>query len=154
MTRDGHARRHNLPLREPFDPYGGRFVEHSGFIGSPAMNFIAGRLASEGGLSCVESAGVRLPLGRRPDCPDGQALIYGIRPEHLALAGRGAGLPAIVEVVEPTGASTYVSARVAGAPISAALAERRNPAPGSTLALYPQLEHVHLFDAETGKRLG
>jgi multiple sugar transport system ATP-binding protein len=118
------------------------------------MNFLAGRLVSESGAAYVESSGIRLPLGRRPDCPDGQALIYGIRPEHLALTGAGPALPAIVEVVEPTGASTYVSARLAGSPISAVIAERRNPAPGATLELFPQLEHIHLFDQETGKRLG
>jgi multiple sugar transport system ATP-binding protein len=146
----GHVEQIGRPL-DLYDRPVNRFV--AGFIGSPAMNFIAGRLASESGLPYVESAGIKLPLGRRPDCPDGKALIYGIRPEHLALTGRGAGLPAIVDVVEPTGATTYVSAHIAGTPICALIAERRNLAPGETIALFPQLDHVHLFDGETGMRL-
>jgi multiple sugar transport system ATP-binding protein len=147
----GRVEQVGRPL-ELYDRPINRFV--AGFIGSPAMNFIAGRLVSEGGASYVESAGIKLPLLRRPDCREGQALIYGIRPEHLALAGASPALPAIVDVVEPTGASTYVSARVAATPISAVIAERRSPAPGTTLELFPQLDHVHLFDQETGRRLG
>jgi multiple sugar transport system ATP-binding protein len=104
----GRVEQVGRPL-ELYDRPVNRFV--AGFIGSPAMNFLAGRLMTEGGASYVESAGIKLPLGRRPDCRDGQALIYGIRPEHLALRGASPALPAIVDVVEPTGASTYVSAR-------------------------------------------
>ncbi len=151
VLNGGHVEQVGRPL-ELYDRPVNRFV--AGFIGSPAMNFLTGRLVSEGGAAYVDSAGVRLPLARRPEAADGRVLIYGIRPEHLGLSGVGAGLPAIVEVVEPTGASTYVSARVANTPISAVIAERRNPTPGSTLALYPQLDHVHLFDAETGTRIG
>jgi multiple sugar transport system ATP-binding protein len=151
VLNGGRVEQMGRPL-ELYDRPVNRFV--AGFIGSPAMNFILGRLSGAGGAPCVESAGIRLPLGRPATARDGQALLYGIRPEHLALAGSGPALPAVIEVVEPTGATTYISARVGDTPISALIAERRNLAPGERIDLFPRLDQVHLFDAETGQRLG
>lgn len=151
VLNGGRVEQMGRPL-ELYDRPVNRFV--AGFIGSPAMNFIAGRLASEDGAFHVESSGIRLPLPRRPDCDIGRELLYGVRPEHLALTGMSPALPAILDVVEPTGASTYISARIAGTPISAVIAERCDPKPGTTFHLFPQLDHVHLFDAGTGGWLG
>jgi multiple sugar transport system ATP-binding protein len=150
VLNGGRVEQMGRPL-ELYDRPVNRFV--AGFIGSPAMNFIPGRVRSDGAMSYVEAAGIRLPLGRRPNAQEGQSLIYGIRPEHLSVTGTGSSLPARVDVVEPTGATSYVSAHVANTPICALIAERRDLTPGENVALFPQLDHVHLFDAETGKRI-
>src|SRR5690242_566733 len=84
----------------------------AGFIGSPAMNFIRGVLRRDDGRGpAVQTAdGTLLPLPPAAAGRDGQEVIYGTRPEHLGLAADGAGVPAKVIVVEPTGADTYVFA--------------------------------------------
>jgi multiple sugar transport system ATP-binding protein len=79
-------------------------------------------------------------------------VVYGARPEHLALAAEG-GMPIQVAVVEPTGADTLVSCRRGAAEVLAVFRERHAFAPGSTIRVVPDLQHAHLFDAATGKRL-
>jgi multiple sugar transport system ATP-binding protein len=85
------------------------------FIGSPAMNLIAGVLeVDDGTTSVVLGDHVRIPLSperaiRGP--ATGREVIAGIRPEHLAIAnGEFAGprLRGRVRLVEPLGAETIV----------------------------------------------
>src|SRR5215470_14199966 len=54
----------------------------AGFIGSPAMNMLPGRLAAD--AASVDLAGVRLPV-RVPSGEAGREVTLGIRPEHVAL---------------------------------------------------------------------
>jgi multiple sugar transport system ATP-binding protein len=115
------------------------------FIGSPAMNLVRG-VARDGG---VEAAGMTLPAG--PGAEGGRAVVWGIRPEHLALAGEG--LPARVRVVEPTGAETMVYLEFAGQEIAAVFHDRVDLAPGQEVRLAPRVDKVHLFDPGTGRRL-
>ncbi len=61
-----------------------RFV--AGFIGSPTMNFLAGRLLLEGGQLFAVPTGapeMRLPIGNRTNAETGREVVIGIRPEHL-----------------------------------------------------------------------
>jgi multiple sugar transport system ATP-binding protein len=80
-------------------------------------------------------------------------VIFGARPEHLALASDGAGLPVTVVVVEPTGADTQVFAKFAETEITAIFRERHDFRPGETIRLVPDHELTHLFDAQSGKSL-
>lgn len=128
----------------------------AGFIGSPAMNFISGRLRRSNGHSHVEADrdGTQLPLAGEVKGVDGAAVLYGVRPEDLALTGaERPGLAAEVQVVEPTGAETLVSAKVAGMPISALFKERHDLRPGQRITLAPRLDAVHLFDKRSGDHL-
>ena len=75
----------------------------------------------------------------------------GLRPEHLALAD--SGIPSQVVVVEPTGADTFIACRHHGADFSVVFRERHDFAPGTTIHLQPDLQHAHLFDAGSGRRL-
>ena len=126
----------------------------AGFIGSPAMNFLNGRLARNGAGAWVEAAdGQRLPLPAAAPGGDGARVVYGVRPEHFTLAGEGDGVPAEVVVVEPTGAGTQVVCRLAGHEVSAVFRERHAFRPGQPIRLRPDLAQLHLFDAEAGRRL-
>src|SRR2546422_4321737 len=59
----------------------------AGFIGSPAMNMVPGTARMNGAGRRIEFAGgVTLPLPLGADAADGQAVLYGIRPEHCLLA--------------------------------------------------------------------
>ncbi|TIN58980.1 MAG: TOBE domain-containing protein, partial [Mesorhizobium sp.] len=54
---------------------------------------------------------------------------------------------------EPTGSETLVFLRFGEGEMVALFRERHDFKPGDTLKLKPRLDQIHLFDAETGKRL-
>jgi multiple sugar transport system ATP-binding protein len=81
-------------------------------------------------------------------------VIFGTRPEHMALGGAGDGAIATeVAVVEPTGADTFVACRHAGRELSVVFHDRYAFTPGSTIHLQPDITRAHLFDAGSGRRL-
>ncbi|HRI13474.1 MAG TPA: sn-glycerol-3-phosphate ABC transporter ATP-binding protein UgpC [Verrucomicrobiota bacterium] len=130
----------------------------AGFIGSPPMNFLKGRLRPEadGGwtFTLASSAVFHVPEAAVPaSARGGGELVLGVRAEHL-LADPTSQLPAsVVEFVEPLGAETYVHARLAGNPLIARLDGTERPHSGTNLSLRPDWSHVHWFDATTGVAL-
>ena len=81
--------------------------------------------------------------------------MFGIRPEHLELAGdtNGGGLKAQVHVVEPTGADTQVMCHLGKSEVAVVARDRVSCVAGDAVVLVPDLARAHLFDAGTGKRL-
>jgi multiple sugar transport system ATP-binding protein len=150
VMHDGRVEQIGAPL-DLYDRPANLFV--AGFIGSPAMNFLRGVHRGRGPGAFVE-----LPDGSRVAAPagranEGQQVMCGVRPEHLAIARDGTGLAAQVAVVEPTGADTQVVARVAGGPFLAVFRERHDFRPGQTIRLAPDPVKTHFFDAATGIRI-
>jgi multiple sugar transport system ATP-binding protein len=123
----------------------------AGFIGSPAMNMIGGRIRSNGSMIFEGSGGVKFPLGAAPAESNGRPVIYGVRPEHFSLSDDG--VEAEVQVVEPTGSELQVAAKMGGADIVVVFRERHQFRPGDKIRLKPDPRLVHLFDEATGKRL-
>jgi multiple sugar transport system ATP-binding protein len=118
----------------------------AGFIGSPAMNFLPGKVAASG----IEvGTGVFLPIPAGSAAVSGREVIIGVRPEHLAVAD--SGLPVEVVVVEPTGADTQIFCKLAGVNVTAVVRERHEFHPGETIRLAPQLTFI--FDPASGRRL-
>ncbi len=150
VMRDGRIEQTGSPL-DLYDHPANQFV--AGFIGSPAMNFLPGKLRRSSASAQVELADGTL-LAAPPRCGgvDGQAVIFGTRPEHLTLAESG-GIAAHVVVMEPTGMDTFIACRHEGVDLSAVFRERHDFAPGSTIHLLPDLQRAHLFDADSGQRL-
>jgi len=144
VMNSGNVEQIGAPL-ELYDRPLNLFV--AGFIGSPAMNFLKGKI--EGGAFQAEG-GVALPLGNGPNGSDGKPAVYGVRPEHFQLSP--SGLPAVVHVVEPTGSETQVVAEFAGASVICAFRERISAKPGETIRIVPDPALVHVFDAATGQR--
>src|SRR5436190_255679 len=143
----GRVEQIGSPL-ELYDDPANQFV--AGFIGSPAMNFLTGRLASNGaGLAVAVGGGVHLPIPVRAEIPEGREVVVGVRPEHFAVADDG--VPAEVVVVEPTGADTQIFCRLAGVDVTAVVRERHTFQPGAAVRLKPQL--TYLFDPSSGARL-
>jgi len=145
VMHDGLVEQIGAPL-ELYDQPENTFV--AGFIGSPAMNFLPGRIADgrfEG------PGGTILPLTGVPAGASGRPLVYGIRPEHFTVADDG--VEAVIQVVEPTGAEIQLAARLGGEEVIAVFRERHRFNPGETIRLKPSPDLVHLFDAESGKRL-
>jgi multiple sugar transport system ATP-binding protein len=150
VMKDGHIEQAGHPL-ELYDRPANLFV--AGFIGSPAMNFLPGTLRRSAGGARVELAdGTQVDAPANATGTDGQPVIYGTRPEHLALDGER-GIPTEVVTVEPTGADTFVACRHHGTDMSAVFRERHSFQPGSTIRLQPDLQRAHLFDAASGLRL-
>jgi multiple sugar transport system ATP-binding protein len=148
VMHDGIVEQMGSPL-DLYDNPENIFV--AGFIGSPSMNFLKGRVADDGSATFIAEGGAVLPLASVPEGTAGRAAVYGIRPEHIGLADDGA--PAEVTVIEPTGAEIQAFAKIGDQQITAVFRERHRFAPGETIRLAPERDKVHLFDAETGKRL-
>ncbi|EJE51557.1 ATPase component of ABC-type sugar transporter [Acidovorax sp. CF316] len=151
VLKDGVVEQVGAPLAL-YDRPANAFV--AGFIGSPAMNFIPGRLHLDGTARVVTDDGLHLPLAQAPQGRHGDSVLYGARPEHFALEASGDGLPAQVRVVEPTGSETQVAVRLAGGyDILTAFRDRIDVRPGDALWLRPVAAQAHLFDAASGARL-
>jgi multiple sugar transport system ATP-binding protein len=148
VMHDGRVEQIGAPL-DLYDRPDNVFV--AGFIGSPAMNFLRGSLRLNGTGEFHGPNGVRLPLAAAPSGSDGRPVIYGVRPEHFALADDGT--EAEVHVVEPTGSELQVVAKLGGEEIIAVFRERHRFKPGQMIRLKPDARLVHLFDEATGERL-
>jgi multiple sugar transport system ATP-binding protein len=123
----------------------------AGFIGSPAMNFITGRVEAGERPTFVTPSGFKIPLAAAPRVAAGPEIVLGVRPEHVTLAGPAA-IPAHVMVVEPTGYETQMIVKLAGQDIVCVFRERLNNRPGDNIAL-TLAGPLHFFDAQTGQAL-
>ncbi len=148
VMHDGIVEQMGSPL-ELYDHPDNQFV--AGFIGSPAMNFLEGKLVGSAPPYVETISGARLPLVSVPPGADGKPVVYGIRPEHLEFADDG--IEAEVAVVEPTGSETQIVARIGKQDIIAVIRDRRAVKPGDKVKLRPVPSAAHIFDTETGKRL-
>jgi len=138
-----------------------RFV--AGFIGSPAMNFIPGRLEeTSGALNVVLANGTALavPEARvaryRPHA--GKAVLFGIRPEHLTDdktmdKANLAPLSLTPEVIEPMGMETLAHFKQDGAEITARLDPSTPAEVGVPLPLLAHMDQMHLVDPSNDKVL-
>ncbi len=129
-----------------------RFV--AGFIGSPAMNMLAGRLRQGEFVSDV----LRIPLEVAGPERD---VILGIRPEDVQLPGvlpperETPPVTATVEVIELLGARAIVTLLLNGQEIRAVIEERHleRLQEGEETQVVFDRERLHLFDAQSGERL-
>jgi multiple sugar transport system ATP-binding protein len=124
------------------------------FIGSPAMNVIAGSLRGSGNGTAVEAAGGTLwPVPEQVSGTPGQAVHYGIRPGDIHLGPPGTGIAAKVIVVEPTGAETELLLQVGHAQIIAVIHGRTLARPDDVVHLSIDAGKAHVFDGASGQRL-
>ena len=130
----------------------------AGFIGSPRMNFVPGRLASSDGRTSVAFLGITTPLGTgsrlTAGASDGEVTV-GIRPEDLMwrpAAGPDCTLTlsADVDVVEPMGHEAYVTALCAGETVTSRFPPRSGVRPQERVDLALNPARLHLFDAQSG----
>ena len=142
----GRVEQIGSPL-ELYDRPANQFV--AGFIGSPAMNFLPGRV-EPGGFRAEGGSVWPLPSG----VADGRPAVYGVRPEHLQLSANGSGVPLTVQVIEPTGSETQVYGKLGDMAVLGAFRERVSARPGDQVMVTADPALVHLFDCETGARLG
>jgi multiple sugar transport system ATP-binding protein len=115
------------------------------------MNFLHGTVASRDGQRVVlTEGGVALPLDGVA-AEEGRPVVYGIRPEHIAV-GPG-GIPVEVAVLEPTGSETQIFGRLGPAAVDALVRDRISLQPGDTVPFLFDPGRAHIFDQASGQRL-
>jgi len=149
VMHDGRVEQIGTPL-DLYDHPANLFVAQ--FIGSPAMNVIEGTVRRADGARHVEAGGVFWPLGNAAGS-DGQAVAYGVRPEHLGLTSAADGVPAEIIVVEPTGAETELLVQAGAAQLTLVTHGRPQVNPGDRIGLAIEPGAVHLFDQKSGERI-
>jgi multiple sugar transport system ATP-binding protein len=146
VMNEGRVEQLGAPL-ELYDGPANLFVAQ--FIGSPAMNVVEGVLRKSS--SHVEALGHRWPIGAAPEGSEGQAVKYGIRPEHIHIGSEG--IAAEVVVVEPMGAEAELIVKVGDTPFTVKTHGRSSAKPGERISLQPDARNAHVFDAATGRRI-
>jgi multiple sugar transport system ATP-binding protein len=129
----------------------------AGFIGSPAMSMLKGRLTRADGAPAVRIGDVTVDLtgydGRIP-AEEGGEVILGVRPEHVRIGSpESGGLPAVVDIDEPMGADSLVWMRLAGEILSARTTDDHVFKPGQPVSVAFDLTRASLFDTKTQERL-
>ena len=160
LLRDGVIEQQGAPL-DLFERPATLFV--AGFLGSPRMNFIKGKLertAAGAGVKLGDGGPfLALPRGRDSAAGDGADVILGFRPEHVRRATGGpvadghARVESKIELVQPTGSRSYATFRLAGQPAIAELQTQDVGHAGERNLVDINLRRAVLFDAGTGKAL-
>jgi ABC-type sugar transport system ATPase subunit len=155
VLRDGHIEQVGSPMTLYLDP-DNIFV--AGFIGSPQMNFVQGRIAAVNGAAAT----VEIPalgsgcfeigtLRTRPGV--GTDITVGFRPEHTAEAAADSGVPGTIDIIEHLGSVSYAYVHTQGG--ARVTIERRGPhtaRPGDAVRLSVVADRLFAF-SKTGERL-
>jgi multiple sugar transport system ATP-binding protein len=127
----------------------------AGFIGSPPMNMISGTMSSGASGNYVTTSAGTLAVPDPGSATDGQSVVIGIRPEHLAMGpDTPTALRASVENVELLGHERHLLCKV-GESLMIVRQNIDEPAPeiGSNITLVADTAGMHLFDPTTSERL-
>jgi multiple sugar transport system ATP-binding protein len=150
VMKDGLIQQVDTPLAL-YDKPANLFV--AGFIGSPQMNLLTGKVV-DGGVRIGEHT---FPVDRAAAAKASGDVVIGIRPESWRVVGAGEGLPIVVNVIEELGADAFVygTCEAEGTPhdVIVRVAGRDTTAKGSLIHVTTDPANVHVFDKETGERL-
>ena len=152
VLRDGRLQQF-APPRDIYARPGNDFV--AGFIGTPSMNFLDGRLEGTGSGRTFRCGDLSLPLGMLPltdEMPEPDRRVrLGIRPEHIHFDRQGE--PAHANLVEPTGHETILVFDYRGNELVARMDGDVALESGDTVKLAFRTEKLRLFAAADGRRL-
>jgi multiple sugar transport system ATP-binding protein len=134
----------------------------AGFIGSPPMNLLKGKIKQrDGRLFVIEAEGknaLAFPLPERLErLSNGyldKDIVFGIRPEHVTnerKKGGGAPVTLTVDITEPMGSESLVYLKTATANLVARIPGEHLFHSGEQLTVQLDLEKISLFDVETEK---
>lgn len=141
------------PPIDLYDKPTNRFV--AGFLGSPSMNFLEGRAVKNKQGIELESGSLRIPLPSI--CREGGSYVVGLRPEHLRLNSESGAssvhFAGSVELVEPLGSDSFLSVDLGGWMVTVKEEGHFRATVGESLQVYLDMDHVHIFETETGDRV-
>ncbi len=151
VLRDGNVEQVGTP-DEIYNQPASTFV--AGFIGAPSMNILSGSVDGDA-IRFAGKAGL-VHAGSLP----GREVKIGVRPEHLCLRKEGEGdycqVRAKVALIEPLGGDTVVHCRLNGGSdenIIIRVHPDEKVGENETAILYFKADTLHLFDAETQRRI-
>ena len=158
VMNEGRAQQIDTPLALYERPVN-RFV--AGFIGSPAMNFVPGRITRDGHPRfAAADASFQLALTRDHAAAlehvDGD-IVLGVRPEHVRLSDGDSAVAharLTLDLVEPMGNEIIVYAHSTTIEVVARTPPAPTPPPGATIGLQFDTERLHFFDASSGNAIG
>lgn len=165
IMRDGVVQQF-APPQEVYERPVNMYV--AGFMGSPAMNFLKGRLTERAGMAGIELGQPEvqfLPLFQPSAALASykeKDIVLGIRPENIILAngekkisdtGGWAEMQAEIDVVEPTGADTLAFFAIGGAHAVARLRPNDVQKPGEKVRFAIDMSRISLFDPKSEQRL-
>jgi multiple sugar transport system ATP-binding protein len=159
LMRDGRIEQLGSPL-DLFEQPATLFV--AGFLGSPKMTFLRGRLlqgADGAAVALGNGTNLNLPRGRNAAAQEGVDVILGLRPEHAARATGerpAAGhqrVNALIEIIQPTGSRSYATFDLGGQSMLAELQAHDVGQPGETIAIDLNLNRASVFDPATGRAI-
>ncbi len=142
---------------ELYDNPSNAFV--AGFIGSPKMNMVPGRLSGSAGQMQVSFLGVTVgvPWPLRAGPPASGEVLVGIRPDDLNRAGASAAATARlggrVDVCEQTGTAIYTTLQCADTALVAKLPRNPIPSVGDLMEVAFDAKDIYLFDGTTQQSL-
>jgi len=147
VLRAGRVEQVGPPL-ELYNHPQNRFV--AGFIGSPQMNFLDGRVATDGGLGItVEIPGVGVVRTRAASnqVKAGDKVTIGIRPEHIRSGHEGENdVAGAVAGVEQLGGLSYV--RLVDPAVTVQIPGQTRLGLGETASIHLPIDAIHVFDAD------
>ncbi len=128
----------------------------AGFIGSPPMNFVSGRLVDDGAHFQSPRFVFELPPELRPHLagvPKGKDLVLGVRPEDIVLetVATPYAIQGTVYIGEVLGKETLVTAKCGDDQLKANVPTSLRLDIGAPVWLRPAPEGLRLFDAATGR---
>ena len=161
VMKDGLVHQVDVPL-SIYNKPANKFV--AGFIGSPAMNFIQGKIINEGDIQFI-SAGNQLNIQAAEKQADilkkyvDKKIWLGIRPEDIHDVNDSTTsddkniFKAKLEVVEPLGNEIFLYFNIDGAQCIARLPARKVPQVGSEKNLLLNYNNLHFFDFESEEKI-
>jgi multiple sugar transport system ATP-binding protein len=151
VLREGRLQQFDTPLNIYSRP-ANRFVAE--FVGSPSMNFIAGRVDVQARVFTDGQIAAPLNESQMGWLIEHERVTLGVRPEHVQLStiALDGWIPATVYVTELMGNETFVFLRLAnGEKIIARASADFRAEPETSIWIQFQMDKVVFFDMDSGE---
>jgi multiple sugar transport system ATP-binding protein len=159
VMRNGDIEQVGKPM-ELFQHPANTFV--AGFIGTPPMNLVPGRIVKENGALMIrfnDRLSIPVPEKEGVSLQEEADIVMGLRTEDFTLDNGNGNFPeswkvtGTVDVVEPLGGETHMHMNFKGVTFIAKSEGRRVFEAGQQLKMAMNLNHLHLFDSETNQSI-
>ncbi len=160
VMKDGLIQQVDTPIRL-YDHPNNMFV--AGFIGTPPMNFINGRIERNNGSMRFNEGSFQVDmnenLSKVAESLDGKEVVFGIRPEdihdpeHSQEEIGGAAVTSRVEVIEPVGAESFWYLTTGKNTFIAKVSAHAKAEVNKERSLVFDVSKAHLFDINTEETL-
>lgn len=156
VMKDGLVQQVGSP-REIYNQPANMFV--AGFLGSPNMNFLEGKLTNEGGRLIFTAPGITLLLNNKKVSANPEKVVLGIRPEHISVAAQTGGnwsqsVAGKVEMIEDLGSEKIVFFKMQEQEVQIKVTDVSHMQDlDKKTAICLDMDRSYLFDKESGERI-